>query len=98
MVDSYDTAEFSQRSEEILDQLQDKPEGIVLKRGQIPQAAVLPYKEYEEYLVWRASQEKRQAWLNELQRIADEVSQRAGLSEKEAAELAEQSYRETLGG
>lgn len=98
MVDTFEINEFSQRTEEILAQMQDSPEGIILKSGQTPKAAILPYRYYEEYLVWRSGQEKRQAWLDELQRIADEVSQRAGLSEEEAADLAERSYRETLGG
>jgi PHD/YefM family antitoxin component YafN of YafNO toxin-antitoxin module len=98
MIDSYEIGEFSQRSEEIINRLRERPEGTVLKSKGKPQAVVLPYPEYQEYLAWHASQEKRQAWLKELQRIADEVSARAGLSEEEAAELAERSYRETLGG
>jgi hypothetical protein len=44
---------------------------------------------------WRKISEKRAIWLDELQRIAREVSARAALSEDEAAALIDEAIEMT---
>ena len=60
-----------------------------------PQAAIIPYEDFEAYQAWRARHQKRAVWLAELQAIAEEVSARATLSEAEATALIDEAIEET---
>jgi hypothetical protein len=59
------------------------------------QLDLVPYDDFEAYQTWRERQRKRAAWLTELQAIAEEVSQRADLSDAEADALIDEAVRET---
>jgi hypothetical protein len=45
----------------------------------LSQAVIIPHKDFEDTMEWRKISEKRAIWLEELQRIAREVSARAAL-------------------
>jgi hypothetical protein len=56
---------------------------------------LIPYQDFEAYQAWRERQRKRAAWLTELRAIAEEVSQRAALTDAEADALIDEAIRET---
>jgi len=59
---------------------------------------LIPYEDYDEFLAWRASKEKRALWLAELQRIAESVTTRAALAEEKAQYLVDEAIEKTRGG
>ena len=61
------------------------------------EAVIIPYEGFEDNMEWRKINEKRAIWLDELQRIAREVSARAALSEDEAAALIDEAIEMTRG-
>ena len=60
-------------------------------------AIIIPYEDLKDNMEWRKISEKRAIWLDELQRIAREVSARAALSEDEAAALIDEAIEMTRG-
>jgi len=91
------TTDLRRRTREILDRVRMKGEPVVVRSYDTPQAVIIPYEEFEDYMEWRAASEKRAAWLAELRRIAEEVSARAALSEDEAAALVDEAIQATRG-
>jgi len=85
------TTDLRRRSREILDRVRMKSEAAIVQSYDAPQAVLIPYEQYEDYLTWKESREKRAAWLNELRRIADEVSTRANLTDEQAKALIEEA-------
>ena len=58
-------------------------------------AVIMPYEDFEDTMEGREISEKRAGWLDELRRIAREVSARAALSEDEAAALIDEAVETT---
>ena len=59
------------------------------------QAIIIPFEGFEDNMERRKISEKRAIWLDELQRIAGEVSARAALAEDEAAALIDEAIEMT---
>jgi hypothetical protein len=59
------------------------------------QAIIIPFEGFEDNMGRRKISEKRAVWLDELQRIAMEVSARAALAEDEAAALIDKAIEMT---
>ncbi|MBL7064048.1 MAG: type II toxin-antitoxin system Phd/YefM family antitoxin [Anaerolineae bacterium] len=92
------TTDLRRRARDILDRVRLKQEPVIIRSYDTPQAVLIPYEEFQDYVEWRAANEKRAAWLAELQRIAEEVSARAAFSEDEAASLVAEAIQATRGG
>ena len=58
-------------------------------------AFIIPYEDFEDNMECRKISEKRAIWLDELRRIAREVSARAALAEDEAAALIDEAIEMT---
>jgi PHD/YefM family antitoxin component YafN of YafNO toxin-antitoxin module len=91
------TTDLRRRSREILDRIRMKKEAAIIQSYDTPQAVLIPYEHYEDYLTWRESREKRAAWMNELRRIAEEVSNRANLADEQIKELIEEAKSSNRG-
>ena len=91
------TTDLRRRVREILDRVRLKQEPAVVRSYDTPQAVIIPYEDFEAYMEWRTTSEKRAIWLGELQRIAREVSARAALAEDEAAALIDEAIEMTRG-
>jgi len=77
----------------VLERVRTKRETYIIKSYKTPQAVILPYEEYEAYQTWQAVQQKRATWMGELRRIADEVSEFAALSDKDAQKLIDEAAK-----
>jgi len=80
---------------EILDRVRSKKETVIIQNYATPQAVIIPYEDYDEFLAWRSAKEKRAAWLAELQRIAEGVTASAALSEEKAQYLVDEEVDKT---
>lgn len=89
------TTDLRRRVREILDRVRLKQEPAIVRSYDTPQAVIIPYEDFEDYMEWRTISEKRAIWLGELQRIATEVSARAALAEDEAAALIDEAIETT---
>jgi len=89
------STDLRRRVREVLDRVRVEQEPVVVQTYDTPQAVLIPYADFEAYQAWRGRQRKRAAWLSELQAIAEEVSQRADLSDAEADALIDEAVRET---
>jgi prevent-host-death family protein len=89
------STDLRRRVREVLDQVRMEQEPVIVQTYDTPQAVLIPYDDFEAYQTWRERQRKRAAWLTELQAIAEEVSQRADLSDAEANALIDEAVRET---
>lgn len=89
------SSDLRRRVREVLDRVRSEGKPVVVRTYGDPQAAIIPYEDFEAYQAWRAERQKRAAWLAELRAIAEQVSARAALSEEEAAALTEEALRET---
>jgi prevent-host-death family protein len=89
------STDLRRRVREVLDQVRMEQEPVIVQTYDTPQAVLIPYDDFEAYQTWRERQRKRAAWLTELQAIAEEVSQRADLSDAEADALIDEAIRET---
>jgi prevent-host-death family protein len=89
------STDLRRRVREVLDQVRMEQEPVIVQTYDTPQAVLIPYDDFEAYQTWRERQRKRAAWLTELQAIAEEVSQRADLSDAEADALIDEAVRET---
>ena len=97
MLRAIQSTDLRRRSREILERVRLKKEAVVIQNYTTPQAVIIPYEDYDEFLAWRASKEKRAAWLTELQHIADTVTARASLSEEKAEYLVDEAMQSTRG-
>jgi prevent-host-death family protein len=80
---------------EVLDRVRIEQEPVIVQTYDTPQAVLIPYDDFQAYQAWRDRQRKRAAWLDELRAIAEEVSERAALSDAEAEALIDEAVRET---
>ena len=72
-----------------------KQEPAIARSYDMSQAVIIPYEDFEDTVEWRKISEKRATGLDELQRIAREVSARAALAEDEAAALIDEAIEMT---
>lgn len=89
------STDLRRRVREVLDRVRIEQEPIVVRTYDTPQAVLIPYGDFEAYQAWRERQANRAAWLSELRDIAEEVSERASLSDAEAASLIDEAIWET---
>jgi prevent-host-death family protein len=89
------STDLRRRVREVLDRVRLERKPVVVRVYDAPQAAIIPYEDFEAYQAWQARQQKRAVWLAELQTIAEEVSARAALPEDEASVLIEEAIGET---
>lgn len=89
------TTDLRRRVREVLDRVRMQREAAVVRSYGTPQAVIIPYEDFEEFEEWKAKRRQRDAWLAELQAVAEEVSARADLSEDEAAELVTEALQST---
>ncbi len=85
------TTDLRRRVRDVLERVKVKGETFIIKCYNMPQAVILPYEEYEAYQNWQAAQQKRTAWMGELRRIAEQVSEVAALSDQEAQKLIDEA-------
>jgi prevent-host-death family protein len=97
MLRAIQSTDLRRRSREILERVRLKKEAVVIQNYSTPQAVIIPYEDYAEFLSWRTSREKRLAWLAELQYIADGVTTRAALSEQKTDYLVDEAIKATRG-
>ena len=95
MTENVQSTDLRRRVREILDRVRMGGEPVVVYTYDTPQAVIIPYDQFDAYQTWRSRQQQRQAWLAELQAIAEQVSARAALSDDQAAALIEEAKRET---
>ncbi len=95
MATTIQATDLRRRVREVLDQVQEEGEPIIVRTYGTPQAVIIPYGEFEDYQAWQARRQERGAWLAELGAIAQEVSDRASLSDDEVDVLVEEAKRES---
>ena len=88
------STDLRRRVREVLDRVRMEQEPVIVQTYDTPQAVLIPYDDFEAYQAWRERQADRAAWLKELREIAEEVSQRAALSDGEAEALINEAVRE----
>lgn len=69
--------------------VREAPTPIVIEKHGKPQAVVLPYQEYQEFLAFRQLKERQKVW-EKVEALRHEVSQRKGNHSRQLAELATQ--------
>ena len=89
------STDLRRRVREVLDRVRIEQEPIVVQRYDTPQAVLIPYDDFEAYRTWRERWTQRAAWLAELRDIAQQVSDRAALSDSEAEDRIDEAVRET---
>lgn len=95
MTATIQSSDLRRRVREVLDRVQRKQESVVVRTYDTPQAVLIPYEDFVAFQAWQDRQQKRRAWLAELQTIAEQVSARAALTDDEAADLIDEARRET---
>jgi prevent-host-death family protein len=97
MLQAIQSTDLRRRSREILERVRLKKEALVIQNYGTPQAVIIPYEDYAEFLTWRASKEKRAIWLAELQHIAAAVTDGAALSEEKAGYIVDEATQSMRG-
>jgi prevent-host-death family protein len=87
------STDLRRRVREVLDRVRLRREAVVIRSYGTPQAVIIPYEDFEEFTRWQTDRRQRAAWLVELERIAEDVSSRAALSESEAEALVDEAIR-----
>jgi len=87
------TTDLRRRVRDVLERVRTKREVFIVKSYNTPQAVILPYEEYENYQTWQTNQQKRAAWMGELRRIAEQVSEYAALSDDDAQKLIDEASK-----
>ena len=88
------TTDLRRRVRDVLERVRMKGETFIIKSYNTPQAVILPYEEYEAYQAWQTAQQKRTAWMGELRRIAEQVSEYAALSDEDAQTLIDEASQQ----
>lgn len=91
------STDLRRRVREVLDRVRMEQEPVVVQTYDTPQAVLIPYDDFEAYQAWRERHTERAAWLAELRAIAEEVSERAALSDARAEALIDEAVGETRG-
>jgi prevent-host-death family protein len=85
------TTDLRRRVRDVLERVRSQRETFIIKSYNTPQAVILPYEEYMAYQSWQTAQQKRAAWMGELRRIAEQVSEYAALSDQDAGKLIDEA-------
>lgn len=88
------TTDLRRRVRDVLERVRSQRETFIVKSYNTPQAVILPYEEYEAYQNWQIAQQKRTAWMGELRRIAEQVSEYAALSDQDAEKLIDEASKQ----
>ena len=94
MTEAVQTTDLRRRVREVLDRVRIERQPVVVYTYETPQAVLIPYDDFEAYQAWLKHRQQRQAWLAELRTIAQEVSERAALSDDEAEALIDAAKAE----
>jgi prevent-host-death family protein len=95
VTETIQSTDLRRQVREVLDRVRRRREPVIVRTYGTPQAVLIPYEDFEAFQAWQGRQQKRRAWLAELQAIAEQVSARASLSDDEAADLIDEARRET---
>ena len=95
MTATIQSTDLRRRVREVLDRVRRKQEPVIVRTYDTPQAVLIPFEDFEAFRAWQGRQQKRRAWLAELQTIAEQVSAWAALSDDEAADLIDEAAWET---
>jgi len=95
MVTTVQSTDLRRKIRNILARVKEDKEPIIIRTYNVPQAVLIPYEEFQAYQDWQTQRQKRAAWLDELQAIAEEVSSRASLSDQEVDDLITEAVQET---
>ncbi len=87
MLETIQSTSLRRKVREVLDRVRLEGKPLIIKTYDTPQAVLIPYKDYQAFQEWQERQKKKEVWLQELQKIAEAVSERAELSDQEAEEL-----------
>lgn len=87
MPDTIQSTDLRRKVRDVLDRVRLEGKALVVQTYDTPQAVLIPYRDFQAYQKWQDRQKKKEAWLQELWAIAEEVSKRADLSEEEAEAL-----------
>ncbi len=93
MTETIQSTDLRRRVQEVLDRVRMKREPVIVQSYDTPLAVIIPYEDFEACREWLTSRARRQAWLDELRAIAEEVSARATLTEEETAALIAEARR-----
>ena len=97
MTATIQSTDLRRRVREVLDRVRIERQPVIVRVYGTPQAAIVPYEDFEAFQAWQARRQKRAVWLAELRAIAEEVSARAALSEDESSALIKEAIKETRG-
>ena len=95
MLTTIQSTDLRRRVRKVLDRVQTEQKPVVVQTYDTPQAVLIPYADFEAYQAWRERRQARAAWLARLQAIAEEVSERAALSNEKADVLIGEAVQET---
>ncbi|MEA3349320.1 MAG: type II toxin-antitoxin system Phd/YefM family antitoxin [Chloroflexota bacterium] len=95
MITTVQSTDLRRKVREVLDTVQMNGKPVIVRTYDAPQAVLIPYDDFKAYQDWQAQQQKRAAWLDELQAIAEEVSTRADIPGQEADDLIAEAVQET---
>jgi prevent-host-death family protein len=87
------TTDLRRRVRDVMERVRLQRETFIVKSYNTPQAVILPYEEYEAYQTWQVVQQKRAAWMGELRRIAEQVSEYAALSDEDTQKLIDEASK-----
>lgn len=87
MPDTVQSTDLRRKVRDVLDRVRLEGKPLVVQTYDTPQAVLIPYRDFQAYQKWQDRQKKKEAWLQELRAIAEKVSKRADLSDKEADAL-----------
>ena len=87
MLETIQSTNLRRKVREVLDKVRLEGKPLIVQTYDTPQAVLIPYKDYQAFQKWQELQKKKEVWLQELRKIAENVSERARLSDQEAEEL-----------
>ena len=90
------STELQKRTRDIIDQARTQDTAIVVETYGKPMVVILPYDEYQEYLVFKQRQQAaRSERFALVRRLAAQNAAAAGLSDAEATALIEETREES---
>jgi hypothetical protein len=90
------STELQKNTRNIIDMARTQSEAIVVETYGKPMVVILPFEEYQQYLVYKQrQQEARSARFAQLRQLAEQHAAAAGLDDTEAAALIEDAREES---
>lgn len=91
-------SEAKARLSRFVEQTAEEDEQIVIESYGNPKAVLIPYRDYEQFIVWQETRRRQQA-LDELQALKRQIQARnVALSAQEGEDLADLYAREVIEG